>query len=177
MEENSQSEQATTRSSGIRYGLILGVVSILFFLIMVAMGLDIQGPVSYFGIVLLIGAIILAHNYFKENGNGFMSYGEGIGIAFWIALVSCTISSIFRYIYMKFIDTGMIEAMKDAQIEKFQEQGMSDSQIDQAMKISSMFLNPEVMLIMGIVFGIIFTVIVGLLVTIFTQKKSPEPFV
>jgi len=45
------------------------------------------------------------------------------------------------------------------------------------MAITSKFMTPEMMLIFGVVFGILGTVIIGLIVTIFTQKKNPEPFV
>ena len=176
MEENSQTEEVTTRSAGIRYGLVLGVVSILFFLLLMMFDVNIAGPARWISWVIYVVMIFLAHKYYKDNGSGFMAYGQGIGIAFWMALIGSLISSIFSYVYMKFVDAGFIDKMKEMQVEQFQERGMSDEQIDQAMKFSEMFMNPEVMLVMGIVGGIVSLVIVALLVTIFTQKKSPEPF-
>jgi hypothetical protein len=140
-------------------------------------GVDMTGGVRWVGYIIYIAMVILAHKYYKDNGSGYMAYGEGIGIAFWMALVGSTISSIFTYIYIKFVDAGFIEAIKDSQIQQMQERGMSDAQIDQAMSISSSFMTPEAFLIMGVVFGIIGIVITALLVTIFTQKKSPEQMV
>jgi hypothetical protein len=64
--------------------------------------------------------------------------------------------------------------MKDKQIEAMEAKGMSEQQIDQAMQFASMFMTPEAILVFGLVFGIIGTVICGLIVTIFTQKKAPE---
>jgi hypothetical protein len=42
------------------------------------------------------------------------------------------------------------------------------------MKFSAMFMTPEAMFGFGLVFGFIGTLIVGLIVSIFTQKKRPE---
>lgn len=140
-----------------------------------------------YGITLLI--VVFAHKYYKDNNietqsvaiddrrvaHGFMSYGQGVGIAFWIGLVSGIISSIFTYLYIKFVDTSFIDMVKEQQIETFQKQGMSDQQIDQAMKVAANFTTPEMMLIMGLLGSIIVTVIIGVIVSIFTQKKNPEP--
>lgn len=165
----------TTRSVGIRYGLIAAVIGIAYFLILNTLGMDMtQGFWSWVRYLITIAILILAHKYYKENGDGFMNYGQGIGISFWMGIVSSVIGSIFTYVYVKFIDSGFIEMMKEKQLEGFQEQGMSDDQIDQAMKFSGMFMTPEMILVFGLVFGIIGTVIFGLLVTIFTQKKAPE---
>jgi hypothetical protein len=174
MESQEATLAVTTRSVGIRYGIFAAIVGILYFVIMVVAGIDLQGPARWLSALFTIALIFLAHKYYKENGDGFMDYGQGIGIAFWMGLVSAVISSIFTYIYVKFIDASFIEAMKTQQIEKFQESGMSDDQIDKAMEISGMFMTPEAMFAMGLVAGIIVTVVIALIVTIFTQKSRPE---
>lgn len=171
----TETTPVSTRSVGIRFGLISAVVSIAYFVVMNVAGLDMSSsPWSFIGYAVGAVLVFLAHKHYKDNGDGFMSYGQGIGIAFWMGLISSVISSIFTYIYIKFIDTGYIQMMKDRQIAKMQEQGMPDDQIDSAMEISSMFFNPEMMLGMGLIFGVIGTIIIALIVTIFTQKKAPD---
>jgi uncharacterized protein YqhQ len=54
---------------------------------------------------------------------------------------------------------------------------MQEEQIDQAMKMASMFMSPEVMSIFSIVFGVIFILIIGIFITLFTQKKDPNAIV
>ena len=174
MEQQEVTETVTTRSAGVRYGLISGIISIALFLLMSVTKMDMNGPARWIGLPIGIVLIVLAHKYYKENGDGYMSYGQGIGIAFWMALVSSVISSVFSYVYMKFVDTGFIEAIKDQQIEAMEKQGMSQEQIDQAMGFSAAFFTPESMLIMGLLTGIIMTVIIALIVTIFTKKDAPE---
>ncbi|HEX8041077.1 MAG TPA: DUF4199 domain-containing protein [Chryseosolibacter sp.] len=165
----------TPRSAGIRFGLIAAVISVVYFLILSVAGLDRTSAVwSWLGYIITAAIIFLAHKYYKENGDGFMSYGQGVGISLWIGLISGVIGSIFTYLYIKFIDTGFIDMIKEKQLEKMQEKGMSDEQIDQAMKFASMFTSPEAILIFAFVGSIIAAVIIGLIVTIFTQKKNPQ---
>lgn len=172
---NAGTAEVTTRSSGVRYGVIGAVIGIVYFLIITTMEMDMtQGVWRWFSYLITIALLILAHKYYKDNNAGFMSYGQGIGISFWYGLVSGVISSIFTYIYIKFVDSSFIDMIKEKQIEQMEGRGMSDEQIDQAMKFSAMFMSPEAFLIMGIIGGIIGAVIVGLIVSIFTQKKAPE---
>jgi hypothetical protein len=170
------SARITPRGSGIRFGLIGAVVMIAYLLILNVTGLKSTGGVwTWLGYVITAFVIFFAHRYYKENGDGFMSYGQGIGIAFWIGLVSGVISSIFQYLYIKFIDTGFLDVIKERQIEEMQQQGLSDEQIDKAVEIWSMFMSPEALLIFMVLGSIIAAIIIGLIVTIFTQKNNPEP--
>lgn len=176
MQQEDTSAAVTVRSSGIRFGLIGALISIAYFVVMNVAQINMaQGPWQFVGAVFTIILLIFAHKYFKENTDGFMSYGQGIGIAFWMGLVSAGISSIFSYVYMKFIDETFIENVKQQQIEAMEQKGMSEAQIEQAMSFSAAFNTPEAVFIMGIIIGIIVTIIIGLLVTIFTQKNNPQP--
>ncbi|HYF68367.1 MAG TPA: DUF4199 domain-containing protein [Ohtaekwangia sp.] len=176
MQQEDISTAVTVRSTGIRFGLIGALISIAYFVILNVAQINMsQGPWQYVGWVFTIILLVFAHKYYKENTDGFMSYGQGIGIAFWMGLISSVIASIFSYIYMKFIDQTFIENIKQQQIEAMEQKGMSEAQIEQAMSFSAAFMNPEVMLVMGLIFGVIGAVIIGLLVTIFTQKNNPQP--
>ena len=168
--------KVTTRSTGIRFGLIGALVSITYFLVLNLAGLEItRGLWSWVGYLITLVIIVFAHKYYKDRGDGFMSYGQGIGIALWFGLVSGLISSLFTYVYIKFIDTGFLELVKERQIEQLQQQGFSDEQIDKVVEASSMFMSPEAMLLFMVLGSIIASIIIGLIVTIFTQKNNPEP--
>lgn len=176
-QQSSATASVTTRSVGIRFGLIGGVISIAYFLVLVVAGVNMaQGYWNWIGYIITIILLFFAHKQFKENTDGFMSYGQGISIAFWMGLIAAVISSIFTYIYVKFIDTSFTQMIHDAQVEAMEAKGMPEEQIEQAMKFASMFTTPEALLIMGLIFGVIGTIIIGLIVTIFTQKKAAETF-
>jgi tetrahydromethanopterin S-methyltransferase subunit B len=176
--EEASTPTISTRSVGIRYGLIMGVIGIALFVVFIAADVDIQGPARWLNVLVLAVLIFLAHKYYKDNGDGFMTIGQATGIGFWMCLVSSAISSAFTYIYVKFIDTNFIQQMMDKQREAMEAKGtLSEEQVDQAMNMTSKFMTPEMMLIFGLVFGILFGVLIALIVGIFTQKKNAEAFV
>ena len=105
MEETSDSPAITPRSVGTRYGIIMGTISIGYFLIMVIADIDMGKGIARWGTTLIAIVItFFALKYFKDNGNGFMSYGQGVGIGFWTGLISALIGNAFTYIYVKIID-------------------------------------------------------------------------
>lgn len=168
-------EKVTTRAAGIRYGLISGLISIAYFVILTMADISMtEGIGRWASLLISVVIIYLAHKYYKENGDGFMSIGQGTGIGFWLALVSAAISSVFTYVYMKFIDNSMIQQILDKQREAMEERGMDDAQIDQAMSMTEKFMTPEIILGTGLFFGVVIIVIVALLISLITQKKNPE---
>ena len=174
-EQTVQTEAPTTRSVGMRYGLILSLISIVYFLVLTMSGVDMTSGIGrWSSIVFYLAIIYLAQRNFKQSGDGYMSYGQGFGISFWISLISSVIYSVFFYIYVKFIDSSFLQAIKDKQIEAMQQRGMSDADIDRAMQFAGMFTKPEVLFAFSIIGGIIFISICGLIITIFTQNNKPE---
>ena len=176
MEPQNQTigEKITTRSVGMRYGLFLGGIGIVSFLVMALSGMRPDGPGRWVSTVFTFVALYLAHKYYKDNGDGFMTIGQGVGIGFWAGLVSGVISSIFIYIYVKFVDSGFIDMIKETQLEEMQKRGMSEEQIDQAMKIAGMFTSAEAIFVFGLIGGIVGGIVIGLLISFFTQKKNPD---
>jgi hypothetical protein len=160
----------------VRYGVISGAIGIALFVIMTILSISMtEGPGRWVGLLITGVLIYFAHKYYKDNGDGYMTIGQGTGIGFWLALVSTAISSVFSYIYMKFIDASFIENAMDEARRKMEEQGnLSDEQIDQAMSITEKFMTPEIMLGTGLLFGTIIVVIIALIISLITQKKNPE---
>jgi len=174
-QEPATYDNVTTRSTGIRYGLIGAVVSVVFFLVVSMADVNPQGGVKYVNWIITVALLLLAHKYYKDSRDGFMSYGEGIAISFWMGLVTGVIYSIFTYIYIKFVDQGFIESLKEMQADAYAESGMSEEQIDKAMSISDKLFTPEWLFLMSLIGTILTNVIIALIVTIFTKKTNPEP--
>jgi ammonia channel protein AmtB len=173
--ENEQTVPVTTRSVGMKYGLFMSVIAILYFVVMNVAGIDMSEGIGRWGsFIFYIVLIVLAHKNYKENGNGFMSYGEGMGITFWLALITSVISSVFTYIYIKFIDDSFVKKIMEKQEEAMADRGMSQEQIDQAMSITEKFMTPGMMFVFGLIGGLIMILICGLIITIFTKKSNPE---
>jgi len=175
MTETSQTTSITTRSAGIRYGVICAVVSIIYFVGLNVAGLE-QAKLAQAGNWLIgLVIVIMAHKYYKENGDGFMSYGQGLGIAFWIGLICAAITSLFTAIYVNLIDTEFVNRIRDKALADMEAKGTPEAQIDMAMKMVNYMTSPVALFIVGVVFTIIMMVVIGLIISIFTQKPRPEP--
>ena len=169
MEESSK---PTVMAVGLRYGLIMALVSIALNLVLIVIGTNPfeRGWESYIGIVFLIALVFLAHQYFKQNGDGFMSYAQGLGIAVISVFISIIIGGIFNFLYIRFIDPNLMEVVWDKARERMEEQGQSEEVIEKGLGIARKFF--WVFFVFG---GLIWGLIIGLIVSIFTQKKQPEP--
>lgn len=167
-------ERASIKSVGIKWGLILGILSIAFFMVGIALGDPNMTALRWLSILVIIGVIVMAHREYKNNGDGFMTYGQGLGLGTLVAAVSSVISAIFSYVYIKFIDDNFLANTREMQIQEFERQGMSDEQIEMAVEMSSRFTTPEMILVIGIVFGIFIGFIISLIVSAFTKNSNPE---
>ena len=64
--------------------------------------------------------------------------------------------------------------MKDMQMEKMLEQGIPEEALDQAMAISSKFMTPLMMSIIGLFSGVLMGTIVALIIAAIFKKNEPE---
>lgn len=172
--ENEETKDVSIKSVALKYGLIYGLLSIIFFIAIDFSGQAGNQSLSWFGLLITAVVMYFAHKEFIRDGDGYMNYGQGLGLGTLMSLIGATISSIFTYVYIQFVNPTFLENVKQAQIIAMEEKGMSDTQIEQAMKISENFTGPTAMLIFGIVFGVFFGFIIALIISAITKKTRPE---
>ena len=164
----------TTTPVALRYGMLTGLVSILF-----SFGLNIMhqesSPARYISFAILIGGIVLAMNAFKQQNQGFMSYGQGLGIGTVLSAVVGLISGIFTYVYMTFIDTEIMGRITEKMRTDMEARGgMTDEQIDQAIAMSGKFMNGPFMLVFALLGSILIGVLLSLVISAFIKNAQPE---
>ncbi len=158
----------------MQYGLIAGVVLIIYSMILQLTGLALESWASWITYIILAIVIYLAHNKFKETGDGFLTFGQGIGIGFWISLVGGVISSVFSFIYFTFVDSSFIDQLMEKARYDMEEAGNSDAQIEMAMEWTSKIMSPGGLFIMGIVGTLFMGFIISLIVSAITKKNNPQ---
>ncbi len=166
-------QRPTVWQIGIKYGLIAGLILTVYSLILYFAELTANIWLNMVPFIILIIGFILAHRSFKEEGNGYMNYGQGLGIGTIVAGISGFISSLFSYIYIKFINPEYLANILEEQRIALEDQGLDDEQIDQFLSIFETLRTPEVSLITGVIFMIIFGFILSLIVSAFTKKTDP----
>ncbi|MFY0653720.1 MAG: DUF4199 domain-containing protein [Cyclobacteriaceae bacterium] len=172
MEE--QSEKVTIKQLGLKWGPILGLISFAYFMVLVLTGNSQNQSISWLGLIFSIAIMIMAHKSFKDEGNGFMSFGEGFKIGALISVISSIISTCLTYVYIKFLDESYMEMVKEKAISDMEKKGMNEGEIDQAMEFASFFMTAEFIFIVGILMGIIMGCILALIISAFTKKTDPS---
>jgi hypothetical protein len=173
-EEDDDMEKATVKSVSMKWGLILGVISIALFIVYVIIDVVGESWVSWMGLIPFIIVVVLAHKEFKDEGDGFMSYGQGLGIGVLVSLISAIISSAFNFIYVKFIDTEFNTKLMEKIEMQWEEQGMTDQQIDAARGFTETMMSPGVGFFIGIAFAVFFGFLVSLIIAAITKNANPE---
>lgn len=169
--EDTTVKTPTVRSVGIKFGLISAGFSIFFFLVLTLIGMNpFDRALSWVGLVVSIVILVLAHKQFKDQGDGFMTFGQGVGIGFWMTVISLLVGGLFTFVYAGFIDPTVMDGVYEAQRADMEEQGMADEQIDVAITWTKKLFWP---FYFGI--GLFFGVLLAVIVSIFTQKKNPQP--
>jgi hypothetical protein len=169
-------EQRTTISKvGIRYGLITAVLLIIYGLVLQFTGLYTNQALTWISYLIIAVMVYLAHTAYKDGGDGYMSIGQGLGIGVLLSLVAGVLSSLFSFLYLKFVDDSMIGKIKEMQIEKMEESGMDDATIDQAMNTVDKMMTPSMMLLMGVLGMLFIGFIISLIISLFTKKSNPQP--
>ena len=168
-------DKVTVSQIGLKNGIIVGLIFIVYGMILQFLNLDMKMMqyLGYVNYIVLIIFVVLAHKGFKEGGDGFMSIGQGLGIGMLMTLVGSVLSSIFTYIYLKFIDDSMITKLLDAQIEELEKRGLDDTAIEQAMAVTSKIMTPEIMPLLAVVVMAFAGFIISLIVSLFTKKANP----
>jgi len=163
----------------MRYGVYTGLVLVALSLVLYLTGMSEPGKSGqqWIGIGLTIiiiagGMVIACRAHRDEELGGVMSFGRGFGVSMLVSIAATLISSVYTFIFLQFIDTSMIQKLKDAQIHEMERRGMNDDQIEAAQKFSEMIFNPGALSLIGFIQILIFTLIVALIVSAIMQKKS-----
>ncbi len=166
-------DKVTVSQIGLKYGIIMGLILVVYALILQITTYTTNPWLGAVTFLLLIVGFVMGHKAYKAGGDGYMSIGQGLGIGMLISLIGGVVSSIFSYAYIKFIDDSSIARAIDLQMEKFEELGYDDAQIEQAMEMAGKFSTPEMQLGMGIIVILIVGFILSLIVSLFTKKANP----
>lgn len=165
----------------IKYSIISGLLTIIASLSFNLTGISKPGGSMGANLVPMlvnIGIFVFAYgSAFRDHRDqelgGYITLGRCMKIGIFISLITGVVAGLFTVIYMHFVDPNMIQDAMNLQMAEFEKKGMSDEEIQQAMKIGGMMQNPIVLLIFSVfgtaIFGLIGSLILGLFI-----KKDPK---
>lgn len=171
--------------SAMTSGLILGIALVVFSLIIYIMGV-IKPPfwVSIIQYLIIIGGIIYGTKKFRdEDLGGEISYSKALGFGVLICVFAAIISGIYTVLLMTVIDPEFMNKMMSVVEEEYVKMGMSEEQIDAAMKMFTKMQSPLFMAIstvigfafMGTIFSLVTSAFLKKEKSIFTDSTEQKP--
>ena len=165
--------QTTTTRTALKWGVIIGIISILYSTAIMVSGQIGNQVLGYLVYLIIAVGIYLAINDFKKENQGFISYGQGLGLGVLKCTIVGLISGFFTFAYMKFIDPTITEQMMKKAVEEMEKKGLPDDQIEKAMEYSKMFMNPGVLFIVGLIGTVFIGLILSLIIAAILKKDKP----
>jgi len=171
MEEKTRS----TTVHGMYYGLITGLAIVIFSLILFISDLYQNQWINSIGYLFLIAGMVYgALEYRKKYNHGLMTYGKAFSSCFMTGLFAGLVVAIYMYVFAQYIHPGFAQEILEKSREKLMTQhpDMPDDQVEIAMQWTAKFTTPLMMMIWGFVAYVFFTVIIGLIASIFLKKEE-----
>ena len=172
-------------NSGLLFGVLFGVIMVLEFVVMYAIGMKSLVGTSVGVIVNIANYLVLplifiylgCNNYKKNINNGFITFGEclktGISISFVAALIYAIFTVVFNLLFPEFIDE-MLSLSKSEMIK--QTPSISSEQLEMGLSMIKKFMNPLIVfpftLAMYSFFGLIYSLIIGAIL----KNVKPQSF-
>jgi hypothetical protein len=176
--EKQEDQKVSNAVLALKWGVIGGISSFILTLITKYSGLEEDfsetlGWVSFLATLFINTTILyLALKEVRSNQDDLISYGQGLGNSLLIGAVWGVISGGFNYVYLNFIDQGVLQKQLDIAREKLESQGLTESQIEDAEKITKMMLGPGIQFMIIVFFSVLFTFLLGLIVSAILRREK-----
>lgn len=169
-----EEKKRTPSMNAITYGVIAGVVMIVYSLILFISGLYMNKWLGYFGFVFLIAIMAWGTlDYRKKYMNGFMTYGQAFSSCFMIGLFAAIIGAIYMFLFASYIHPGFqAEILDRAREEMAAKPEMTEEMIEKAMTYTQKFTSPVMMTIFSLIIYIFWSAVFGLILGIFLKKTD-----
>lgn len=181
--ELEEEKAPTLLSHATRWGLICGIVSIVFSILMYVIDytLMVQLKMLFIALALYMGIVIYAGIDYRKSIGGFIPYGKAFQHGMIIFAVSGLIASVFSILLNHVIDPELPSKLTDAALENQRvmmenfgappdaiEKGLEEARVrtENQYKISG--------IAMGYVFILVFSAIMALITSLVVRKNQPE---
>ena len=166
-----ENQELKTSKYALRYGLILGGISIVFGIMLYSLDMQYeQGwQIGLVNIIIMIAVIIMAIIAFRKDNGGLLSLGQALKVGIGTALIAGILGIIYQMVLMNVLDpdfmANMMEIRKGEMIA--QNPNMTQDEIDAASEMMQKFSGPGITIAFGLIgsvfFGFIFSLIGGLI--------------
>lgn len=177
--ENTTESTASSSLIALKYGFISGLLSFLFSTIVSVMGWaesfqeSIGWISSIWTLLLSVTITLLCAREFREQNEGYIGYGQGLGLSTLLGAISGLVGGGFNYVYIEFIDNSVIQRQLDLALAKMEDQGLSGSVLRNAEDLMRLLSHPGIQFVSLVISSIVFGFFVGLIVSAIVKREKP----
>jgi len=172
-----ENQQATAKKFVLNYGLLLGIVSVIFGVIMYVTNVYLDPGIIYtiIGFLVLITIITIAIKAFKTENGGFLSLGEALKVGIGVAVIGGIIAALWSFVLMNYIEPDYMSQMMEVNREKMIEAqpDMTESQLNAAEEMTAKFTSPIMVVAFSLIGNLFFGLIISLIAGLIMKNKNP----
>ncbi|HEX2921629.1 MAG TPA: DUF4199 domain-containing protein [Bacteroidales bacterium] len=167
-------EKINPWKANLTSGLILGLASVIFTLLLWILDLYFNKGLSYIFILISVFLIYYFIKSYRDNYlHGRITYGQSLGAGVIISIYYALVTAVFTYILFVYIDPGLVEkSLAKAEEQLIARGGLSEDAIAQAMSMQEKLMSPAIVAPLSILGSVFFGTLASLLVSIFTRKEG-----
>jgi hypothetical protein len=172
-----ENQSNSVNHMAMTYGLYMGLAMILNLVVFYVMGVPFSQYSGYISYAIAIGGIALSMKTYRDNNTeGGVTYGRALGLGTLQSFFASLIVAFFTFVLFKLVDKALIDKLLSFMEEQILRAGISENQAEAAMTMYRKLLTP-LTYSLGQIFGVsIMGFILSLIIAIFFQKKSTDPF-
>lgn len=99
-------------------------------------------------------------------------YGRALLAGFLVTVFACLFGIITNCLYFQVINPGIGDLMVQLQLDKMEAKGVTGERLEQAEKMTRMFMKPAFIAIFGFLGGIFWGTIISLITSIFLRRPA-----
>ena len=96
----------------MKYTVTTGAVLIMYFLLMKLLGFETVVELRFINFIILLGGLRLFILRLKKENNAALEYLSSLAYGFLVSVLTTVFFAVFIFLYLSFIDKGMMEHLK-----------------------------------------------------------------
>ncbi|MFM9056895.1 MAG: DUF4199 domain-containing protein, partial [Bacteroidota bacterium] len=122
----------------------------------------------------IVCIVLAVYEERKSNSGGFISFSKAFKTGLVVIVLGTLINSAYAVLYAEVIDPDFMEYVEEQQIEKLEESGLSDEQIEANMSVFRMMKSPFGMFTFSLIYGVFSGAIYALIVAAILRRNDPN---
>lgn len=161
----NQNPETPLMKPAIEYSLLFALITIALFAAGHYGGFDLNsmGWKIVNWVISISMVAWLLWNFREKKNEGFLKFGQGVKLSVLVGIFTGIIGGILMYVFVTTIAPEFMTNVENQAIMAMQEQGLTDEQIKESLKMTSMFFSPGAMVLFSILGSVFSYLILGLI--------------